>query len=335
MNQYALIFRMTDTGSTGSPLEAAAGGVGPQVVEAFRRLSNETRLAILLALWEARTPWNGDDTMAFSALYERVGTGDTGGFNYHLDQLTPHFVERTEEGYGLTDSGFRVVQAIIAGTGFAEPTLGPVDVDKACPRCGSRMRTAYEENAVPYSCPSCGGVWDADDADDKPDSYVGGGVFPPAGLEGRDHDEVAEAFNAYALVRGLSMLFGVCPDCGGRIDTSLDLCEDHDASEGVCENCGGINLGQFEFACTVCKTSFGVAVRVPVVLHPAVASFFHRHDIRYFEESWDLIRTGFAGETELLSTDPVRVRITLVADDSELRVTLDDESRLVEMSESE
>ena len=74
---------------------------------------------------------------------------------------------------------------------------------------------------------------------------------------------------------------------------------------------------------------------MPVVLHPAVASFFHRHDIRYFEESWDLIRTGVAGETELLSTDPVRVRITLVADDSELRVTLDDESRLVEMTESE
>ena len=63
-------------------------------------------------------------------------------------------------------------------------------------------------------------------------------AFPPAGLESRDHDEVAEAFNAYALVRGLSMLFGVCPDCGGRIDTSLDVCEDHDASEGVCENCG-------------------------------------------------------------------------------------------------
>ncbi|MEF8802279.1 MAG: hypothetical protein V5A56_14815 [Halolamina sp.] len=72
-----------------------------------------------------------------------------------------------------------------------------------------------------------------------------------------------------------------------------------------------------------------------VVLHPAVASFFHRHDIRHFEEPWDLIRTGFAGETELLSTDLARVRITLVADDSELRVTLDDESRLVEMSESE
>lgn len=325
---------MTDPDSTGSPLEAAAGGVASHVVEAFKRLGNETRLAILLSLWEAREPWDGDDTVAFSDLYGRVGVRDSGQFSYHLDKLTPHFVEQADSGYELTESGFRVVQAIVAGTGFTEPTFGPVDIDKPCPRCESPMRMTYEGNTIQYACSSCSGVWDTGDAGDKPDAYVGGGVFPPAGLEGRTHEEITEAFNAYALLRGLAMLFDVCPDCGGTIDTNLDVCEDHEVSDEICENCGGINLGAFEFECTVCKMSMGTAVWVPVVLHPAVASFFHRHDIRYFDAVWDLIRTGFAGETELLSVDPVRIRITLVADDSELRVTVDDRPRIVDLDES-
>lgn len=325
---------MTDATSPESPIEAAAGGADPGVVEAFKQLGDETRLAIMLALWEARTPWSEDDAVAFSDLYDRVGVRDSGQFSYHLGKLTPHFVEGTDSGYELTESGFRVVQATIAGTGFAEPTFGPVDVSKACPRCESPMRMSYEENAVTYSCSSCEGVWNTGDAEDKPEAYIGGGMFPPAGVKNRAPDDIAEAFNAYALVRGLAMLFNVCPDCGGAIETEIDVCEDHDASDGTCENCGGINLGQFEFECTVCKMSYATTLWAAVVLHPAMAAFFHRHDIKYFDEPWDLIRAGFAGEEELLSRDPIRIRITVVADSDELLVTIDDDARIVELTDS-
>lgn len=324
---------MTNPGSPESPLEAAAGAAGPELVEAFKLLGNETRLAVMLALWEARTP-RGDDAVSFSDLYDRVGVRDSGQFSYHLDKLTPRFVEQVDDGYELTESGFTIVQAVIAGTGFTRPTFGPTDIDKACPRCDESMRMTYEERAITYFCPNCEGVWNTSDGADQPDGYIGGGVFPPAGLEDRTPTEIAEAFNAYSTMRGLTMLSDVCPDCGGTIERTITVCEDHDASDGICGHCGGMNLGQFEFDCTVCKLSFGTAIWALMVLHPAVVAFFHEYGIEYLDDPWKMIRIGFAGDVELLSQNPMRFRITLAARGDELRVTVDEELEVVEVSET-
>ena len=45
---------MDDIASTKSPVEAAARTVGIDTTDAFKLLADETRLAILLALWEER-----------------------------------------------------------------------------------------------------------------------------------------------------------------------------------------------------------------------------------------------------------------------------------------
>ena len=57
---------------TNSPLEAAAGVAGTDATEAFGLLANETRLAILLALWEAKEPEKprSEQAVPFSELYE-------------------------------------------------------------------------------------------------------------------------------------------------------------------------------------------------------------------------------------------------------------------------
>jgi len=47
---------MANSNPTESPLEAAADFTGSHAVDAFKLLGNETRLAILLALWEAYDP---------------------------------------------------------------------------------------------------------------------------------------------------------------------------------------------------------------------------------------------------------------------------------------
>jgi hypothetical protein len=56
---------------------------------AFRLLSDETRVGILRGLWEA-----SNDAVSFSELRERVGTPDSGQFNYHLGKLREHFVSK-------------------------------------------------------------------------------------------------------------------------------------------------------------------------------------------------------------------------------------------------
>lgn len=101
-----------------SQLEAAAGAAGDHVIDAFGLLSNETRLAILLALWEAYDQHNADDTVAFSKLYDRIDVSDSGNFTYHLNKLVGHFIAETDDGYRLRNTGLKIVQAAIAGAGF-------------------------------------------------------------------------------------------------------------------------------------------------------------------------------------------------------------------------
>jgi hypothetical protein len=85
--------------------QAAAGAAGERATEAFATLGNETRLSILLALWEAYEPFVATNAVAFSELRERVGMRDSGQFNYHLDKLRGHFVRKTDAGYELRRAG--------------------------------------------------------------------------------------------------------------------------------------------------------------------------------------------------------------------------------------
>lgn len=78
--------------------------------EAFAVLGNETRIAILQALERA------DEPLAYSDLKRQVEVCDSGRFNYHLEKLIGHFVERSDEGYWLRTVGERAAKAVIAGT---------------------------------------------------------------------------------------------------------------------------------------------------------------------------------------------------------------------------
>ncbi len=104
---------MTD-GSPETPLNTVAERVGEQTADAFEILGNETRLAILFALWEAMDPGSplsepSDPAVSFSDLKERVGIRDSGQFNYHLDKLVGPFVDQSEEGYTLTNSAEQIL----------------------------------------------------------------------------------------------------------------------------------------------------------------------------------------------------------------------------------
>ena len=93
-----------------------ATGVAPE--EAFSALGHEIRVAILRTLWEA-------ETAAYSEVKERVGVRDSGQFNYHLGKLVDHFVERTVEGYHLSEAGQQTMQAIHAGIFDELPAFWP------------------------------------------------------------------------------------------------------------------------------------------------------------------------------------------------------------------
>ncbi|KPN29028.1 hypothetical protein SY89_03262 [Halolamina pelagica] len=83
----------------------------PDAEEAFSLLSKSLRLDIIRVLWQA----GRGNPVRFSELYDRVDVRGTSQFNYHLQQLVPHYVRKSEEGYRLTEAGERIVRAVNAG----------------------------------------------------------------------------------------------------------------------------------------------------------------------------------------------------------------------------
>lgn len=329
---------MVDANATDSPLEAAAGTAGPHATDAFELLSDETRLAILLALWEAYEPGLTENPVSFSDLYDRVGLGDSGNFTYHLDRLTGHFVAETDEGYTLRDTGLTIVRAVIAGTGLEQATVPPADLDMACTRCGERaVELRYQRGAVHLTCTNCEGITTANR---WPRGTIAVHELDPAGLAGRDPRELRSA----AGIRNKHMLRmmeeGVCPACSGTIETSLRLCEEHDIEPGeVCPNCGTRDSARVRHICTVCKNWDGNPAEVLVFDHPAVVSFYYERGVDTRADATDIADTTRVtrivrkASHSLVSSDPVRIRVTVPCDMDELQLTLDENLNVIDTTE--
>lgn len=295
--------------------------------EAFALLGNETRIDILQVLWEAHDPYTDDNGVPFSDLYERVGIEDSGNFNYHLGQLVGHFVTETDDGYELAGPGFRIVQAIIAGTATGDPALPPTPVDVTCPRCDGPVEVSHENGITWAQCTECEGFWSR-----QRGGIVGFGL-PPNGLRDRTPAEILDATIVYSLHRAETFSDGVCPDCGGTVTASLSVCEHHDAGGGICDTCGNHFLGLVTYVCDSCKSAFRTPSWDPLQNHPAVVTFYHGHGIDHVHtDSWEAMRRGFEWREQLLSVDPPRLRVTVPLEGDELHATIDETGTVVEIN---
>lgn len=308
-----------------------------RVSTAFKDLANETRLTILLALWEAYEPLADDNALPFSTLREHVGTRDSGQFNYHLSKLTGHFVRQTDDGYELTDAALRLIRGVIAGSGIEDPTMPSTPIDVACSRCGARpVEVGYHDEAVHLVCTSCEG-------------FIGGGTFPagtigrfefePAGLAGRTPEEVFAASWLSENAQNRMCQSGICPECSGRIERSVMVCDEHAPGEtAVCPNCERRDAVRVRYVCSVCKYwNEGPATAV-LIDHPAIAAFYDRHgidlnfhvtDIEAARRTWATI---WEWDQELVSVDPVEVVVTVPCESEVLEITLDGDLTVVDVA---
>ena len=330
---------MADSDATQTPLKTAAGAAGPQVVDALKLLSDETRLAILLALWESHDPSDTNEAVPFSELYDRVAIPDSANFAYHLNKLTDHFVEKTGDGYRLRNAGLVFVRTVIAGTGLEEATISASELDMSCTRCGDApMEISYRNGAVYLACLTCKGFTTTED---YPYGTIAVFGFDPAGLAGRSPTELLAASAIRSRNNLRMMMEGVCPSCSGTVDDSLRLCEQHDSKAGdVCPNCGTLDSARVRYICTVCKRKSSRPIEFTVVEHPAVIAFYYHHDVdirRDIDDIGEFIRGAerlWAIEHTVVSTDPVRIRITVPCEGDELRLVLDENLNIDDRSES-
>ena len=322
------------------------GGLSPD--EAFRLLGDETRLAILRAVWES------DGAVSFSAIRERVGRPDSGQFNYHINRLRGPFLSKRDGGYRLTQAGREVVRAVLAGTITERPETGPASIDAPCAACGGRLVVRYDEYAT-VECADCGAtaMWNE---------------FPPAGLEGRTPAEVATAFDRWTQRRFRLAMDGICPSCAAETTTTLvapgvdggDGDDRDDGSDDVpttaADDAGSTGTHDddpttdgsdpvtvvradgvaTEHRCGNCRYEARVPLAGHVLGHPAAIGFYDGAGVDVTAMPyWEVQGLARTFEVTVVSEDPWRVAVAIDADGRSLDLLLDDRLDVREVDRSD
>jgi DNA-binding transcriptional ArsR family regulator len=274
--------------------------------DAFAALADETRVAILRALWEA------DEAMAFSELREAVGMADSGQFNYHLDKLAGRFVAETEAGYALTLAGRKINGAVDGGAYTMTGSFDPLEPSEACPSCGGDRRLRYEDERVTVECDSCALHATTD--------------VPPGVFASYDREEVPAVADRYFRTIYSQLANGFCWYCEGRLDSSVvpgarlvdDPADLADYPEWYDE------FPLVTYRCRRCGTEPTADLGTALADHPAVVSFHYDRGVDIRERTqWELVAWD-PDRARIRERDPLRAAVTYTVDGDDCTLVVDD-----------
>ncbi|MFB6187139.1 MAG: winged helix-turn-helix domain-containing protein [Halobacteriaceae archaeon] len=297
--------------------------------EAYSMLGNETRIQILRTLGEIETP------LSFSELRERVGIRQGAQFNYHLNKLVGHFIEKKEEGYILRQPGRRVIQAILSGAVTEDPKIEPTQVNFPCDHCGSNVIVSYSRGKMQLSCEHCGGNFsrlDTPSAENGDENMAKGNLasmpLPPTGVENRSPLEIFRAAATLEHLNAIAATSNVCPYCAGHVTYEIsDVCEDHDASVGLCDNCQHKNAVRIRFVCKNCIFEETYPMVMALLTVPELTVFVSEHGLNMTSKG---VEWGWIYGEEIIATEPFKAKFTFTIDDDSISITIDENLDVIE-----
>jgi len=305
--------------------------------EAFAAIGHETRVQILEAL---ATAHRSERPLSFSALRERVGSVDSSRFNYHLDQLVGHFLERSEDGYGLSSAGQRMAEAIQSGAVTEAPRLERVQLEECCHYCGAPIEVSYRHERLELYCTECSGTYGTSNTQeagegDIPAEYGFLGLLnlPPAGLQDREPSGVLRSALSWHVTEALLSADGTCPRCSARLDGRLTLCEDHDRSGGTCEYCENRYAAQHSAHCTNCVYSRRVFFGASLLSNTTLQAFLTEHGRNLVAPDFQRYASVMMDyEERILGTGPFEAAFTFTADGDSITFSVDDDLSVVDVA---
>ena len=289
---------------------------------AFAVLGNDTRMEILRILGESTRP------MSFSELRDRTGMRDPGQFNYHLNRLLGHFVDQTDNGYALRRSGERIVMAVLSGAVTDDPELERTLTDLPCWYCGAPIEVSYRQERATAHCTRCEGAYGNTVGPDER-SRLGYMYLPPAGVNGRTPGEIYLAALTWRSRDILAWANEICPYCSAPLENDVQLCEDHDAKDGLCEQCDRRYGVTFQSDCTNCIFSMNAMFAVYLLGHVDLRAFLLEHGFDPFAPTPDQYAALFPYEEEVRRTDPFEARFTFTVDGDQLTLVVDHDLNVV------
>lgn len=298
----------------------------PSADTVFSSLGNETRLQILRTLGEA------DGPLSFTELRDRIGIHQGGEFNYHLDKVVGHLVKKTDEGYVLQGAGRQVVQAVFAGVITGDPVTGPISTSVKCPYCGSGLVVDVHQEHLSVFCTGCDGRRPNESGPETANlGSLGIMWLPAAGINGRTPKEILETASVWSNLECVAVANQICPRCSAPVDPSIRLCEDHDASDGLCAECNLSAPMTIHNHCTNCIYGIAMGAQRYALGHPQVREFLHRQGIDPITSTMPLYREFVVDE--VLSNEPLEVRFSYTVNDVRLTLTIEDKSGIKDIEE--
>lgn len=274
---------------------------------AIELVSHDVRADILVAFAEHQREHPTDQWLRFSELRRRVGHDDPGNFNYHLQRLVGSLVERSEDGYRLSDVGHRFLAVLHSGR--FDPALSREfpDLEIACLFCDGAMTVTYADGLLRTRCP----------AGHETRLDVGPELFEEHSIEA-----VVNLALCRSLEEGRAFLEGICPLCDGPTTGGLERVSD-----------GPVPV-QYVGQCRRCGLLLNNTIGGTVLFHPAVVAFAYRRDLDVFREAWTAMTT-LVRDTVILAEDPLRVRIELERRDDILELVLDETGSVIRVGDGE
>ncbi|WP_323674752.1 winged helix-turn-helix domain-containing protein [Halorubellus sp. PRR65] len=278
-----------------------------RVSDAFAALGDDTRVAILEALVDARRETPDDPGLSFSGLRERVGVEDSGRFNYHLGKLRGRFTTVEDGEYSLTEAGNEVVGGILAGTYDDALDLDPTPLDEACPLCGAAAVAHFGDGQLRVECEA-----------DHPLLVT---ALPPAAASDRSTAEIVDFAVRKTYAQLDLVTAGICSECYGHVQSEIRPVEADDDA---------IPSFAYHTECTRCGYVTGSVAAVAALRDAAFVAFCHEHGVTVGDRlPWTL--PGIVDDdTTAVSEDPSRYETSFELDGDRLVVTLDDRGEVVD-----
>jgi len=243
----------------------------PEVDELFALLGNETRMALLRALWNrldfVRYVTENRSGTSYSDLLAAVPTDDSGNVNYHLRKLDGVLVDRRDEGYVLTPLGYNLMREIERYDDYEYRTVQEWIVADPCPFCAGELVADYHREVLSVRCRACGGL-----GEDGNFTFV---QLPSSAAADRSPSALLDVATGTLFGRVRASLHGTCWDCHAPMDRTLECCDDHDvAPNGICRNCNHRYRTRIDTACTECGTRGRGPLLEYAIVTPGVAAAY-------------------------------------------------------------
>lgn len=213
----------------------------------------------------------------------------------------------------------------------------PTETEKNCPFCEAPVAVGFQHGRVEQSCTSCAGlVRFAESGGRRFTEYGSLGFFllPPAAVQGRSTQEMLEAAWTWRHADFLTGSAGICSRCSAQLDMFVNVCEDHDASDGVCDECERRYAMMFNLSCANCNYNPNSIAPGVLLANTELLAFLTDHGIIPFVPD-SLNRASRAPaqyDEEVLSTDPFEARLTFSADGDSITLTLDDNRSVTDVT---